>query len=120
MKINLTEDFLVHLGMFLKADKQGQLINITEVYENYGRPQFYSPRRRLRARSLRMLTELLITRNNYEIEKVIRYEGKDVYVCFDLAFDYLRELDIDSSIAINDYLLGLGALDYFLDNLQKV
>ena len=120
MEIKLTKDFLNHIGMFLKTDKEGQLINITEVYENYGRPQFYSPRRRLRARSLRMLTELLIRRNNYQIERVIRYEGKDVYVCFDLAFDYLRELDIDSSIAINDYLLERGALDYFLDHLQKV
>jgi hypothetical protein len=119
MKINLTEQFKNHLGMFLAIDEKGQMINIAEVYENYGRPRFYSPRRRLKARMLRMLTELLIKRHNYEIEKVIRFEGKNVYVCFELAFDYLRELDIDNSIAINDYLLERGALDYFFSHLHQ-
>jgi hypothetical protein len=117
---NLSKQFLIQIKLFLAYEQKGQLINLTDVYKEYGEPEFHSPRRRLRARPLRMLTEFLIKKNNYEIEKVIRYDGKDVYACFDLAFDYLRELDIDSSIAINDYLLGRGALDYFMGHLKKV
>jgi len=61
----------------------------------------------------------LIEKNDYNIEKVIKYSGKDVYVCCDLAMSYLMSLDIKNHIILIDYLSELGAMDKFKDELRK-
>lgn len=119
MKYKLSNQFLSHIKRFIQRQDRGEMINITEVYEDYGKPKFLSPRKLLRYRPLRMLAEFLIKNNNYEIEKVIIYKGKDVYVCYDLAMSYLTNLDPSNYIILNDYLIKVGGLNEIVKLMDK-
>jgi hypothetical protein len=119
MKDSLSDQFSNHMKRFIESQDKGELISLYEVYVDYGEPKFLSPRRLLRYRQLRNLAKYLIEKNDYNIEKVIKYSGKDVYVCCDLAMSYLMSLDITNYLILNDYLMGSGALDKLKDVLRK-
>lgn len=114
MKPELSDQYMRHLQRFSELQKKGNLISLLEVYEDYGKPKFYSPRRRFQGRQLRNLTGYILKYNNYEIEKVIQYRGQDIYACSDLAIAYLNNLDIKNYMILNMILREHGALDYFL------
>ncbi len=119
MNKNLSKQFLSHIKKFIGTDDERQLINITEVYTDYGEPKNKSPRQCLHRDPLRSLLGSLIKANNYEIEKVIVYKGKNVYVCFDLAFDYLRCLDKESSIYVDNFISRVETMISFFGNFKK-
>jgi hypothetical protein len=119
MKDRISDQFTNHMKRFIETQDKGELISLYEVYRDYGKPKFLSPRRLLRHRQLRNLAKYLIEKNDYNIEKVIKYSGKDVYACYDLAMSYLMNLDITNYIILNDYMKESGALDKFLDELRQ-
>jgi hypothetical protein len=93
MKVNFSKQYKDHLISFLKNESEGQLINITDVYEDYGKPSFKSPRRILNQSYFKSKLECLVIEKEYEIEKVIKYSGKDVFVSYEVAYAYLIEID---------------------------
>jgi hypothetical protein len=119
MNKGLSKQFLSHLKRFIECQEKGELISLYEVYVDYGEPKFRSPRRLLRYRQLRNLAKYLIEKNDYNIEKVVKYSGKEIYVCYDLAMSYLMNLDITNYLILNDYLKESGALDKFFDELRQ-
>jgi hypothetical protein len=119
MNSSLSKQFLSHCKRFIESQEEGELINLYEVYEDYGQPKFRSPRKLLRTRPLRNLAKYLIEKNDYKVEKVIKYSGKDIYVCYDLAMSYLMNLDITNYLILNDYLRESGPLDKFLGELRE-
>jgi hypothetical protein len=115
----LSEQFSNHMKRFIESQDKGELISLYEVYVDYGKPKFLSPRRLLRHRQLRNLAKYLIEKNDYNIERVIKYSGKDVYACSDLAMSYLMNLDITNYLILNDYLKESGSLYKFLGELGQ-
>ena len=87
------ERFFNHLSAIMTKDENNELINLTEIYENHGRPRYKSPRRILHYPRGKAMIQYEIERNNNEIEKVIRYDGDTVYGNYHLAITYLREID---------------------------
>ena len=104
---------------FNQLQERGNLISLYEVYEDYGKPKFNSPRRGFHGRLLRNLTAYILEKNNYEFVKVIQYRGKDIYVCSDLAIAYLNDLDIKSYLIVNIYLREEGVMDYFFSIINR-
>lgn len=71
----------------------GELINITKIYNDFGRPKNLSPQKLLNSRSYMVLVGDQILKSNNEKEKVIKYQGKDIYVDGVIALTYLKDLD---------------------------
>jgi len=91
LKSDFTKQYLDYVSTFLECLQTGQLINITKVYNDYGKPPFKSPRRILNQKYFKLTLLELVEENKYEMEKVIIYSGKDVFVTYVLAFSYLNK-----------------------------
>ncbi len=98
------EKFFKHILNFLEKNENGELIDLTEVYEDYGRPSYRSPRRILHYPRGKQLIELEIKNNDMQIEKVIKYSGKRIYGNFKIAMAYFIRIDTVNSILIMDLL----------------
>jgi hypothetical protein len=70
-----------------------ELLNITDIYNDFGNPKNLSPRRFLKTRVYKDLLSEKILEANYEIEKVIKYCGKDIYADAMVAMLYLMHLN---------------------------
>ena len=83
-----------HVRSFYDKCSSGELISLWEVYVDYGKPPYKSPRRVMQYPLNKHWIEYHIT-NDYkmEVERVIQYCGKDVHVCFEMAIIYLAEFD---------------------------
>ena len=94
------EKFFKHIDICLKQEGKGELINLTEIYKDYGSPAYHSPKRILHYPRGKQMIEHEIRQNDMEIEKVIRYEGEKVFGNYQLALDYLGAID-----AYNKYMI---------------
>ena len=99
------ERFFKHLSAIMTKDENNELINLTEIYEDHGCPKYKSPRRRLHYPRGKQLIQYEIERNNNEIEKVIKYDGKTIYGNYSLAITYLREIDAYNYYLFTDFLM---------------
>ena len=87
------EKFFRHIDNCMKQDKKGELVNLTEIYEDYGSTPYNSPKRVLHYPRGKELIAHEIRQNNMKVEKVIRYEGGKLYGNYQLALEYLSAID---------------------------
>jgi hypothetical protein len=93
MKANFSKQYKSRLISFLQSESEGKLINITKVYEDYCKPSNKSPRQVLNQKYFKLKLECLVMEKEYEIEKIIKYSGKDVFVTYEIAYSYLNAID---------------------------
>ena len=99
------EKFLFYLSMITKKSDDNELINLTELYEDFGRPKYLSPKRILHSRTGKQMIQLEIDNNDMQIENVIRYQGQNVYGNYYLAIHYLISIDAFNRYLFNDFLM---------------
>ena len=97
--------FFKHLSAIMTKNENNELINLTEIYEDHGCPKYQSPKRRMHYPRGKQLIQHEIERNNNEIEKVIKYDGKTIYGNYNLALAYLREIDAYNTYLFIDFLM---------------
>ena len=117
MKSDFTKQYLDYVSTFLECLQTGQLINITKVYNDYGKPPFKSPRRILNQKYFKLTLLELVEENKYEMEKVIIYSGKDVFVTYVLAFSYLNKIDRKNFRRLRDYICENHSIAKLLDRM---
>ena len=100
------DKFFRYLNEFMEKDSKSELINLTQIYKDYGSPSCKSPRRILHYPRGKAQIQFEIERNAMQVENVIRYDCNDVYGNYYLALNYLKSID-----AYNEYL--------FIDFLMK-
>ena len=106
-----------HVRSFYDKCSSQQLISLWEVYDDYGKPPYKSPRRIMHYPLNKHWIEYHITNDyNMQVEKVIQYYGKDVHVCFEMAIRYLAKFD--RRILIETGLwAGIWGIDEIVDEL---
>ena len=93
------EKFFKYLEEFIEKEEKSELINLTQIFQDYGSPSYNSPKRILHTPRGKALIQYEIERNDMRIEKVIRYNGLTVFGNYNLAMHYLQSID-----AFNKYL----------------
>jgi hypothetical protein len=94
------EKFFRHIDNCMKQDEKGELVDLTDIYEDHDSPPYKSPKRVLHYPRGKELIEHEIRQNNMEVEKVIRYENDRVYGNYQLTLEYLSAID-----AFNKYMI---------------
>lgn len=87
-KIQHCEDII----LLLESQTHGELVNISKMYHDYGSPRGKSPKRLLNLNHYKDLISQLVEDNDYEIEKVIRFETRQIFVHWEIAYKYLTDL----------------------------
>lgn len=105
------DKFFKYLNEFIKKQEKSELINLTDIYGDYGRPKCLSPKRILHSRIGKQLIQSEIDKNELQIEKVIRYQGQTVFGNYSLAIHYLQSID-----AFNKYLF----IDFLMKSEPKI
>ncbi|MCU4175503.1 hypothetical protein [Carboxylicivirga sp. N1Y90] len=92
------------------TDKQirGELINLWEIYESYGKPEGKSPLEFMSTSQSKEIIQLALVDNDMQENKVILRKGEVVLVNFNLALSYLKEVDTYNSFLFIDLLMGAG------------
>jgi hypothetical protein len=99
------EKFFLYLSMISKKGDNNELINLTDIYEDYGHPKYLSPKRILHSRTGKQLIKFEIDKNDMQIEKVIRYQGQTVFGNYNLAIHYLQSIDAFNKYLFIDFLM---------------
>ena len=96
--------FFKHMKNLLEKQEQGILIDLTEIYEDYGCPPYMSPKREFHYPRGKQIIEYEIQENHMQVERVIRYDGKKVYGNYALALMYLKGIDAYNAYLVIDML----------------
>jgi hypothetical protein len=107
------------LDHILDQESQGKLISMWKIYEDHGCPKYKTPKRFFSYPRQKEYIQYLIEQNDMQVDKVIKYEGKDILVNFDLAIHYLRELDAYYWYAILDLTMSKESNDFQKIFLEK-
>lgn len=97
--------FFSYLPYIMDKQNKSELINLYQIYEDYGCPRYSSPKRILSYRTGKELIQYEIENNDMQIEKVIKFNGKTVYGNYSLALHYLRSIDAYNSYLFIDLLM---------------
>jgi hypothetical protein len=119
METKFTNQYLDYIDVFLECLNTGQLINISKIYNDYSRPKNKSPQRVLKTALFRDLVMDEIQENNYEIENVIRYDGKDIYVSYEIAIQFLHTIDRENLHQLTKYVCKNYGIGKIWDSIPK-
>lgn len=89
----------------MEKDANNELINLSEIYEDYGCPRYSSPKRIIGYRTGKELIQYEIEHNDMQVEKVIKYIGEKVYGNYKLALHYLKSIDAYNEYLFIDFLM---------------
>ena len=112
------EKFFRYLEEFMEKDKKSELINLTEIYQDYNSPKFKSPRRILHYPRGKELIKYEIERNEMCVENVIKYDGNTIYGNSTLAMNYLKSIDAYNAYMFID--LAINSEPDFLNKFLKL
>ena len=98
MKNDYQSKYLSNLLMILKSQNEGKLVNLTLIYDSYGRPKNMSPRRVIRNKSCNELIRDEIMNAGYCVEEVIRFVDNHILANSIVALIYLKSIDEKSYV----------------------
>ena len=99
------EKFFKYLEEFIEKEEKSELINLSDIYEDYGHPKYDSPKRILHSKRGKEMIRYEIERHDMQIEKVIRYDGQTVFGNYNLALHYLKSIDAYNYFLFIDLLM---------------
>lgn len=98
MRTEFTRQYQKCIDIISENKKEGKLISLMSIYNDYKRPRYLSPRRVIRYRQLRELIKYLIIKSDYRVEEVIRFSKGEVYGNADVALEYLNLIDVKNYV----------------------
>jgi hypothetical protein len=98
MKNDYEKQYSNNLLMILRSQTEGTLVNLTLIYDSYGRPRNKSPRRVIRNKSCSELIRDEIMKVDYRVEEVIRFVGNHILANSIVAFIFLKSIDQKSYV----------------------
>jgi hypothetical protein len=104
MNSELSKQYLSHYIRIKDCEKSGKLNSLLDIYNDYGRPKYMSPRRVTGYKTFRDLIEYVIRKANNDVDRVIKYDDRDILVNCDLAIAYLNRLDVKNDVLMMFFL----------------
>jgi hypothetical protein len=119
MNNKFTPQYLDYIDLILKSEATGQLVNLTRMYEDYGRLRYKSPRRLLNTKYYKDMLEDEIQELKYEVERVIVYKGEQIYANHTIALKYLHKLDRKNYRRLRNLLRQSSGIGRLFNELPK-
>ena len=120
MKNNYEKQYANNLLMILRSQADGTLVNLTLIYESYGRPRNKSPRRVIKNKSCSELIREEIMKADYQVEEVLKFVDNHILANSIVAFIYLKSIDEKSYVRA---MLRLdredSRVDFLRDKISK-
>lgn len=98
MKNNYEKQYSENLRMILRSQTESTLVNLSLIYDSYGRPRNKSPRRVIKTKSCSELIRHEIMKVDYRVEEVIRFVDNHILANIIVAFVYLKSIDEKSYV----------------------